>query len=139
MTTDKKISSIDKIAAGIADKALRSALRTFAQNARATGSSQSDAASPVQAASVHMRYAYIFFNCDAGKEPSSMNIRFNAEAYGDSAQGREALCRKIQLELSAGNISVSDMDAVKEAILQGEPGAANAMLGFGCIEKLDLM
>ena len=80
--------------------------------------------------------AYIFFNCDASKAPASMNIRFNNEVYRDYPAGREDLLAKVEAELAAGNIKIADLEAVRKAILEGQPTEASALMEFGCIECL---
>jgi hypothetical protein len=85
---------------------------------------------------IEAKCAYIFFNCDAEKAPASMNIRFNDEAYSDSVSGREALLAKIEAELAAGKIKISDLEAVRETILTGTPTDASPMIEYGCIELL---
>ena len=80
--------------------------------------------------------AYIFFNCDASKAPASMNIRFNDEVYRDYPAGREDLLAKVEAELAAGNIKIADLEAVRKAILEGQPTEASALMEFGCIECL---
>ncbi|MBQ7497329.1 MAG: hypothetical protein IJU00_05790 [Selenomonas sp.] len=65
-----------------------------------------------------------------------MNIRFNDEAYIDSVSGREALLAKIETELAAGKIKASDMEAIRDAILNGTPTDASPLLEYGCIELL---
>ena len=82
------------------------------------------------------KYAFIFFNCDDDKNAVSMNIRYNNEAFADTAAGRKALLAKVEEESAAGRVNISDEKAVKEFILKGEPTEASAKLQYGCIERL---
>lgn len=180
MTTEKNTSYIEKMASGIARKAVQDAVRAVGGKAKeaetAKTAAATEKAAPTAAASVAMtektapaasaptavteeavpeavaraaisieaeaepaadaKCAYIFFNCDAGKAPASMNIRFNDEVYRDYPAGREALLEKVEVELAAGNIKIADQEAVRQAILEGQPTEASALMEFGCIECL---
>ena len=175
MTTDKNNSYIEKLAAGIAKKAVQDAIKAINGKAKEVKTATT-AAAPVAAAQVDMtekaapaasaptatteeaapeataqaaiaieteadpaaeaKCAYIFFNCDASKAPASMNIRFNDEVYRDYPAGREDLLAKVEAELAAGNIKIADWEAVRKAILEGQPTEASALMEFGCIECL---
>ena len=184
MTTDKNNSYIEKLAAGIARKAVQDAIKAINGKPKevktATAAAATAEAAPVAAAQVSMtekitpaasaptatteeaapetaaqaaisaaisieteadpaadaKCAYIFFNCDAGKAPASMNIRFNDEVYRDYPAGREALLEKVEAELAAGNIKIADLEAVRKAILEGQPTEASNLMEYGCIECL---
>jgi hypothetical protein len=180
LTTDKNNSYIEKLAAGIARKAVQDAIKAINGKPKevktATAAAATAEAAPVAAAQVSMtekitpaasaptattekaapeataqaaiaieteadpaaeaKCAYIFFNCDASKAPASMNIRFNNEVYRDYPAGREDLLAKVEAELAAGNIKIADWEAVRKAILEGQPTEASALMEFGCIECL---
>ena len=136
MGTIKKASYDEKTAADIAKKAIQDAVKAITGNT--AGTKTIKAATKIAASNTiaEEKHAYIFFNCDADRTPASMNIRYNDEAFSDSITGRQALLEKIETELAADNIKISDMDAVKEAVLKGKPTDANAMIAYGSIEHL---
>ena len=84
------------------------------------------------------KFAYIFFNCDGEKSEQSMNVFYNNTIYNQTGKGRKALLAKIQDEVAAGRVQVSDEDAVKAAVLKGEPTAANEFLTFGNIAEFEI-
>lgn len=134
--TAKTNSFVEKTAAAIARKALQDAIETI------TGNTTEDKAiktAPHDSASIETaekKCAYIFFNCDVEKKPASMNILYNNEAFSDSVTGRQALLEKIKTELAAGNIGISNLEAVEEAVLKGDPTDANNLISYGNIEYL---
>ena len=81
--------------------------------------------------------AYVFFNCNA--EESNLDIFYNHEIYRDVQVSRKALWAKIQAELTAGRIQIAEenMDAVKDAILAGEPTDAGQYITYGAIRSFD--
>lgn len=134
--TRKNSSYIEKLAADIARKAVQDAVRTITGKSKEVEDAPQAVEDAGSTASAEAKNAYIFFNCDAEKAPASMNIRFNDEAYIDSVSGREALLAKIETELAAGKIKASDMEAIRDAILNGTPTDASPLLEYGCIELL---
>ena len=136
MTNTKNASYIEKLAAGIAQKAVKDAVKAITGAAKETENMSPTAETVDSDTYIEAKCAYIFFNCDAEKAPASMNIRFNDEAYSDSVSGREALLAKIEAELAAGKIKISDLEAVRETILTGTPTDASPMIEYGCIELL---
>ena len=82
------------------------------------------------------KYAYIFFNCDEAKSQSSMNIFYNDVFFSDTKAGRKALLSKVEEEVAAGRVNVADMEAVKSAILDGEPTDAAGKMQYGDIERI---
>lgn len=82
--------------------------------------------------------AYIFFNCDAEKSHSSMNIFYNHEIYRDTQASRKALWQKIQAEQDAERIQIAEDDLrnVRAAILESDPAEASQYLRFGAIETV---
>ena len=87
-------------------------------------------------AAVRKKYAYIFFNCDEAKSQSSMNIFYNDVIFSDTKAGRKALLSKVEEEVAAGRVNVADMEAVKSAILDGEPTDAAGKMQYGDIERI---
>ena len=85
------------------------------------------------------KYAYIFFNCNDNKDAATMNIHYNNEFFADTAAGRKALLKKVEEEVAAGHVNVSDTEAVKNDILKGEPEKASSKLQYGDIERLVLV
>ena len=69
------------------------------------------------------KYAYIFFNCDEEKSQPSMNLFYNQEIYRDLKGARRALLAKIEQEQAEGRIRIqeSDLPAVRQAVLEGDP------------------
>jgi hypothetical protein len=134
--TIKKASYVEKTAADIAKKAIQDAVKAITGNT--AGTKTIKAATKIAASNTiaEEKHAYIFFNCDASKAPASMNIRFNNEVYRDYPAGREDLLAKVEAELAAGNIKIADWEAVRKAILEGQPTEASALMEFGCIECL---
>ena len=81
-------------------------------------------------------YAYVFFNCDDGKNQTSMNIRYNNEIFADKATSRKALLEKVLSEVKAGRVNLADKERVQEIILKGEPAEASAYMQYGTIERV---
>jgi len=83
--------------------------------------------------------AYIFFNCDGEKSPSSKNVSYNNAVYRDMKGSRKALLEKVQAEIEAGNVHVEEgnLAAVKVAILEGNPAEASKYLQFGDIVAVE--
>lgn len=81
-------------------------------------------------------YAYVFFNCDDGKNQTSMNIRYNNEIFADKAASRKALLAKILEEVQAGRVNLADKERVSEIILKGEPAEASVYMQYGTIERV---
>lgn len=84
------------------------------------------------------KFAYIFFNCDGEKSEQSMNVFYNNQIFNQTGKGRKALLAKVTEEIKAGRVQASDEEAVKAAILKGEPEAANEFLTFGNIAKFEI-
>ena len=81
-------------------------------------------------------HAYVFFNCDDGKNQTSMNIRYNNEIYLDRATSRKALLGKVLEEVKVGRVNLADKERVSELILKGEPAEASAYMQYGTIERV---
>lgn len=83
--------------------------------------------------------AFVFFNCDEEKSQKSMNVFYNNTVYRDLKGARKALLAKVEAEIAAGRVNASDIDAVKAAIIDGEPTDASAYLKYGAIEALEII
>lgn len=85
--------------------------------------------------------AYVFFNCDQEKSQTSMNLFYNQEIYRDLKGSRKELLAKVEAEVAAGrvNIAPGQEEAVRKAILDGEPTAASAFLQYGTIESFPII
>ena len=83
--------------------------------------------------------AFIFFNCDAAKNESSMNIFYNRAVYKDSKTSRKNLWKKIKEEYGAERIQIAsdNLPAVELAITEGDPVAASDFIQFGAIRAVD--
>ena len=79
--------------------------------------------------------AFIFFNCDADKNESSMNIFYNRAVYKDSKTSRKNLWKKIKEEYGADRIQIQadDLPKIELAITEGDPVAASEFIQFGAI------
>ena len=87
------------------------------------------------------KYAYIFFNCDEEKSQQSMNLFYNQEIYHDLKGARRALLAKIEQEQAEGRIRIqeSDLPAVRQAVLEGDPTEASAYICYGTIERFPII
>ncbi len=87
------------------------------------------------AATSSAKLAFIFFNCDEQKSEKSKNVFYNHEVYRDMGVGRKALWAKLQEELDASHIQIAEenLDAAKDAVLNGNPTDANQYIQFGDI------
>ena len=81
--------------------------------------------------------AYVFFNCNENKEHESMNVYHNHDVYLDSQASRKALWAKVQEELGNVHIDECNMDAVKEAIMSGNPADATQYMHCGAIVEMN--
>ena len=83
--------------------------------------------------------AFIFFNCDAAKNESSMNIFYNRAVYKDTKTSRKNLLKKIKEEYGAERIQIAadNLPAVELAITEGDPVAASDLIQFGAIRAFD--
>ncbi len=81
--------------------------------------------------------AYVFFNCNEQKDPATMNILYNHDVFRDTQVSRKALWAKVQEQ--AGNVRMDECnaDAVKEAILSGNPADASQYMPCGAIVEVD--
>lgn len=79
--------------------------------------------------------AFIFFNCDAAKNESSMNIFYNRAVYRDTKTSRKNLWKKIKEEYGADRIQIQadDLPKIELAITEGDPVAASEFIQFGAI------
>ena len=125
MATKKTTATTKKTAATAAKKATK-----------AVAAKTTKAAAVTKKAAESKKYAYIFFNCDEAKSQSSMNIFYNDVFFSDTKAGRKALLSKVEEEVASGRVNVADMEAVKNAILDGEPTDAAGKMQYGDIERI---
>ena len=125
LATKKTTTATKKTATTAAKKATKTVVAKTTKAAAAT-----------KKAAVRKKYAYIFFNCDEAKSQSSMNIFYNDVIFSDTKAGRKALLSKVEEEVAAGRVNVADMEAVKSAILDGEPTDAAGKMQYGDIERI---
>lgn len=83
--------------------------------------------------------AFIFFNCDAAKSESSMNIFYNHAVYKDSKTSRKNLWKKVKEEYGAERIQIAsdNFPAIELAITEGDPVAASDFIQFGAIRAVE--
>ena len=83
--------------------------------------------------------AFIFFNCDAAKNESSMNIFYNHAVYKDTKTSRKNLWKKVKEEHGAERIQIEteNIKAVELAITEGDPVSASDFIQFGAIRAVD--
>ena len=96
-------------------------------------------AAPKKVAAAKKTAAYMFFNCDGEKSPKSKNVSYNNAVYRDLKTSRKALWEKIQEEIDAGNVHVDEanLEAAKNAVLEGNPTDASQYLQYGDIVSVD--
>ena len=94
-----------------------------------------------KAAAEKKSMGYIFFNCDEEKNQDTMNLFYenNRVVYRDIKASRKALWEKVQAEIAAERIYVDKQneDAVKNAILEGDPTEAGQYIQFGTIISIN--
>ena len=112
--------------------ATKAAAKTTTKTAAKTVAAK---AAPKKAAAKKV-YAYVFFNCDDGKNQTSMNIRYNNEVYADKAASRKELLEKVLHEVKAGRVNLADKEQVSETILKGDPREASKYMQYGVIERV---
>ncbi|MBR4152911.1 MAG: hypothetical protein IKT98_08120 [Selenomonadaceae bacterium] len=83
--------------------------------------------------------AFIFFNCDADKNESSMNIFYNRAVYKDTKTSRKNLWKRIKEEYGAERIQIAadELKAVELAITEGDPVSASDYIKFGAIRAVE--
>lgn len=83
--------------------------------------------------------AFIFFNCDADKNESSMNIFYNRAVYKDTKTSRKNLWKKVKEEYGAERIEIAadKFKDVELAITEGDPVTASDFIRFGAIRAFD--
>ena len=82
---------------------------------------------------------FIFFNCDADKRESSMNIFYNSAVYKDTKTSRKNLWKKVKEEYGAERIQIAaeNLKAVELAITEGDPVEASNLIQFGAIREIE--
>ena len=83
--------------------------------------------------------AFIFFNCDADKNESSMNIFYNHEVYKDNKTSRKNLWKRVKEEYGSERIQIDgeNLPKVELAITEGDPVSASDFIQFGAIRAID--
>ncbi len=84
-------------------------------------------------------YVFVFFNCDAEKSESSMNIFYNNVAYKDTLTSRRRLLNKIKAEKDAGRVQIAEENLAKieELILNGNPPDASEFIKYGVVRAFE--
>ena len=79
---------------------------------------------------------FVFFNCDAEKSESTMNIFYNNVTYKDTTISRRRLFRKVQAESQAGRIQIApeNFPTIEEIIMKGNPEDAGKFITYGAIK-----
>lgn len=79
---------------------------------------------------------FVFFNCDADKNESTMNIFYNNVAFKDTSISRRRLFNKIKDEHNAGRIQIAaeNLSKVEEIIMTGNPEDAGKFITYGTIK-----
>ena len=81
---------------------------------------------------------FVFFNCDAEKSQSSMNIFYNDATYKDTPISRRRLFRKIEAERKSGRIQIAEENLAKieQAVMKGNPSDASQFITYGAVKEL---
>ena len=81
---------------------------------------------------------FVFFNCDAEKNPSSMNIFYNNITFKDTPISRRRLYQKINFERNAGRVQFPDenLPKIEEAVMKGNPVDATQFITYGAVKEL---
>ena len=84
---------------------------------------------------------FVFFNCDAEKSESSMNIFYNDTVFKDTIISRKRLLQKVKTEIKEGRIKIedSDLSKVEEFIMKGDPVGASEFITYGAIKAFKSM
>lgn len=82
---------------------------------------------------------FVFFNCDADKNESSMNIFYNDVTFKDTTISRKRLLNKIKDESIAGRVEIAEenFSKIEDAIINGNPEDAGKFIKFGAIKGFD--
>lgn len=80
---------------------------------------------------------FVFFNCDAEKNETSMNIFYNDVTFKDTVISRRRLFNKIQIESKTGRIQVAEenFQKIEEIIMNGNPEDAGKFIKYGAIKS----
>lgn len=79
---------------------------------------------------------FVFFNCDADKNPSTMNIFYNDVTFKDTPISRRRLFNKINAEKKSGRIQIAEenLPKIEETIMKGDPVDAGKFITYGAIK-----
>ena len=82
---------------------------------------------------------FVFFNCDADKNESSMNIFYNRTVYKDTKTSRKALLKKVLTESDAKRVQIDENNVkeVESMIMDGDPVEASKFMQFGAIKSFE--
>ena len=85
--------------------------------------------------------AYIFFNCDEGKDPKTMNVMYNNTVFGDTKKARKELLAKVEEEIAADRVHADEaaLETVRKEIIEGDPAKASDSLQFGAIVAFNIV
>lgn len=80
---------------------------------------------------------FVFFNCDAEKNQSTMNIFYNDVTYKDTPISRRRLLNKIKAEKQVGRIQFAEenLPKIEEIILKGNPEDVSQFLTYGTVKE----
>ena len=81
---------------------------------------------------------FVFFNCNAEKSESTMNIFYNNLTFKDTLISRRRLLQKIKAECNAGRIKIAEENFAKieEIVTKGNPVDASQFITYGAIREL---
>ncbi len=81
---------------------------------------------------------FVFFNCNAEKDPSTMNIFYNNVTFKDTPISRRRLFQKINSERIAGRVQITDenLSKIEEIIMKGNPVDATNLITYGAVKEL---
>ena len=84
---------------------------------------------------------FVFFNCDAEKNPSSMNIFYNNVTFKDTLISRRRLFQKIKAEKKAGRIQIAEenLSKIEEIITKGNPVDASNFITYGAVKAFQCL
>lgn len=79
---------------------------------------------------------FVFFNCNAEKNESTMNIFYNNVTFKDTMISRRRLFNKIKSEYKAGRIQVAEenFQKIEDAIMKGNPDDASKFITYGAVK-----
>lgn len=84
---------------------------------------------------------FVFFNCNAEKNESTMNIFYNNVTFKDTPISRRRLFQKIKAEYSAGRIKIAEENfpKIEEIITKGNPDDASKFITYGAVKSFQCL